>query len=507
MSAPNLLFIVADQFRAMCLEPGGDPVSTPFLDALMSDGVSLTHAVSSYPVCSPHRAMMMSGQYPEANGVTHNVNSETAAWGVGLRPNAPSWAAVLRDAGYNTGYIGKWHLEAPVPEDALHGAGPLEDGRYWDAWSPLDRRHGFDFWYSYGCADAHLTPHYWTSDAGRHQRVNVTGWSAAHETDVAIEYLRRAAGASDTGSDAGSGPGSADDSTPAESPARGTSPGRKPFALAVSWNPPHQPFDQLPFGYDTSYGELSAAELLNRPNVDLASDAGRGAAGFAPLYYAAVSAIDAQLGRLLETLDALDLAEDTLVIFTSDHGQQMGSHGLLYKNVPFEESMRIPWVMRWPGQLDTAAGGRVGISSVDIAPTLLGLVGLGEDVPETMHGQDLSPALLTQGGGAPATGPHGALGTPSSLYFYYPRDKNDQDVRGLRTATSKIIARFTARAGLSTAVYDLANDPFELHDIVEPEVVRDRARELVAALAAAGQTWTGATALAELAGTEWVAHA
>nr|WP_281068025.1 sulfatase [Arthrobacter stackebrandtii] len=469
------MFIVADQFRAMCLEPGGDPVSTPFLDAMASDGVSLTNAVSSYPVCSPHRAMMMSGQYPEANGVTHNVNSETAEWGVGLRPDAPSWAAVLRDAGYNTGYIGKWHLEAPVPEDAIHGAGPLEDGRYWDAWSPPDRRHGFDYWYSYGCCDEHLTPHYWTSNAARHQRSNVTGWSAAHETDVAIEFLKQASGKGSNGADP------------------------TPFALAVSWNPPHQPFDQLPPDYDTSYASLAPEVLLNRPNVELHTDVGREAAAIAPLYYAAVTAIDAQVGRLLQTLDELGLAQDTLVIFTSDHGQQMGSHGLLYKNVPYEESMRIPFVLRWSGRLEASAAENAGISSIDIAPTILGLLGRGADVPSAMAGRDLSPALLARGEPARMGDAAGSHGAPSSLYFYYPRNKGDVDIRGLRTATGKIIARFNAQDGLSTAVYDLVNDPFELHNIADPHMVRAMARELAAALAAAGQTWTGAAALAALA--------
>lgn len=490
MSSPNLLFIVADQFRAMCLEPGGDPVSTPFLDAMKHDGVSLTHAVSSYPVCSPHRAMMMSGQYPEANGVTHNVNSETAIWGVGLRPDAPSWAAVLRDAGYNTGYIGKWHLEAPVPEDAVHGTGPLEDGRYWDAWSPPDRRHGFDFWYSYGCCDEHLTPHYWTSDAGRHQRVNVTGWSAAHETDVAIEFLQRAATDPPGGATGVPGP----------------STGGRPFALAVSWNPPHQPFDQLPADHDTSYTSRTPAELLNRPNVELDSLIGGEAAAIAPLYYAAVSAIDAQVGRLLGSLDSLGLSDDTLVIFTSDHGQQMGSHGLLYKNVPFEESMRIPWVMRWPGRLESTAADRVGISSIDMAPTLLGLLGHSAAVPAAMHGKDISAVLLAQGEGAAEEGCAGRLGTPSSLYFYYPRDENDVAIRGLRTATGKIIARFYAGQGLSISVFNLLDDPYELENITDPAVVRRWAGDLSDALVAAGQSWRGQEALEELANTTLGAH-
>ena len=467
-----MLFIVADQFRAMCLEPGGDPVSTPFLDGLARDGVSLTQAVSSYPLCSPHRAMMMSGQYPEANGVTHNVNSETAAWGVGLRPDAPSWAAVLRDAGYSTGYIGKWHLEAPVPADAQYGTGPLTDGRYWDAYSPLDRRHGFDFWYSYGCCDEHLTPHYWTGDAGRHQRLDVTTWSAAHETNVAVEFLQRAAADSQ----------------------------RRPFALAVSWNPPHQPFDQLPPDCDRSYAQLPPAELLNRPNVDLESESGQEAARIAPLYYAAVSAIDAQVGRLLDTLDSLDLASNTVVIFTSDHGQQMGSQDLLYKNVPFEESMRIPFVLRWPGQTFHSDANDVGISSVDIAPTLLGLLGFAHSIPATMHGHNVAPALLAQAQGTRQATLAGTTGTPSSLYFYYPRDAQDVDVRGLRTPTRKVIARYQPSQGIDLTIYDLASDPFELHPICEPQLVRDGALALAAALTDAGQSWSGSPALIALIG-------
>ncbi|WP_104088926.1 sulfatase [Arthrobacter sp. GMC3] len=474
MSAPNLLFIVADQFRAMCLEPGGDPVSTPFLDALAADGVSLAHAVSNYPVCSPHRAMMMSGQYPNMNGVTHNVNSETAQRGVGLRPDAPSWARVLRDAGYDTGYIGKWHLEAPVPEDAIHGAGVLGDGRYWDAYSPLDRRHGFDYWYSYGCCDRHLKPHYWTGDAGRHQRINVTGWSAAHETDVALDYLTHEVARSE-----------------AESVAR-------PFALAVSYNPPHQPFHELPPDHDSSYQRLPPEELLNRPNVDMDSEVAREAAAIAPLYYAAVTAIDHQVGRLLTALDDLDLTGNTLVVFTSDHGQQMGSHGQLYKNVPFEESMRIPFVLRFPGRLRSAArAAGIGLSSVDIAPTLLGLLGLGARVPASMQGRDVSASLLlpTHPAAAPPDPP---VAPPSSLYFYYPRDADDVSIRGLRTAASKFVARFRPMKELSISLYDLVNDPFEQFNIADPALIRAHAAVLRNALADAGQLWEGDVALSEL---------
>lgn len=445
--APNLLFVLADQFRAMCLEPGGDPVDTPSLDRLANDGAFLTNAVSSYPVCSPHRAMLMTGQHPQTNSVTHNVNSDTAARGVGLKPHAPSWSRVLREAGYRTGYIGKWHLEAPTEEDALHGKGPLEDGRVWDAYSPVDRRHGFDFWYSYGCCDDHLTPHYWTGDAPRDQRIDVEGWSAAHETDIAIDFLT-----------------SANSETP--------------FALVVSFNPPHQPFDQLPPGC-TDYSGVSPRELLNRPNVGKAAAAE--AAEIAAMYFSSVTAIDEQVGRLLATLENLDQAADTIVVFTSDHGQQMGSHGLLYKNVPYEESMRLPCVIRWPGRIPQAHQPAL-FGSADIAPTLLGLVGLKDQIPDTMQGRNIASVLL---GASPPDE------DAAAIYYRYPAHGEDDDVRGLRTTSWKFIAHAKPGGKLELEGFDLAADPFELAAVRDDDLLRPWALRTLDELEKLDDSWSG----------------
>ncbi|WP_427016486.1 sulfatase family protein [Pseudarthrobacter sp. P1] len=468
MSRTNLLFVLADQFRAMCLDTpgdGGDPVSTPSLDALVAQGTSLRHAVSNYPVCSPHRAMLMTGQYPHQNHVTHNVNSLTAAWGVGLRADAPSWARVLRAAGYRTGYIGKWHLQAPAPEDAVHGEGILEDGRYWDAYSPPECRHGFDYWYSYGCCDQHLTPHYWTGGAPREQRIDIQGWSAAHETDVAINFLDDVLG------------NSLDDD------------GHAPFALVVSYNPPHQPFDQLPDAWDQRYGDLGADELLPRPNVDLDSDAGREAARIAPLYFAAVAGIDAQVGRLLDALADRGLAEDTLVVFTSDHGQQMGSHQLLYKNVPHEESMRIPFVLRWPGRIPAGPNATV-LSSVDTGPTLLGLMGLADGIPAAMQGTNRAASLLD---------PDAADADAGALYFHYPHDPASPSLRGFRTAGWKIVATHSPATGTTVECFDLDADPYELHPLTDGRTVAKRAARLVAELGTVGDDWAGLPGIRRLA--------
>ena len=167
-----------------------------------------------------------------------------------------------------------------------------------------------------------------------------------HETDVAIRFLRDAAGQ------------------------------EEPFALMVSHNPPHQPFDLAPSTHRHRYNKLPPAELLPRPNVEFDSAGGEEAVASAAQYFAAVSAVDEQVGRLLAEVSTLGMAQNTIVIFTSDHGMQLGSHGLMYKNVPCEESMSIPFLIRWPERIPIGVDDSTVISSMDFAPTLLGLVGI-----------------------------------------------------------------------------------------------------------------------------------
>ncbi|MFF7157476.1 sulfatase-like hydrolase/transferase [Streptomyces sp. NPDC008139] len=312
---PNLVLVIADQWRAGCLGfLGEDPVRPPALDELAERPRVLTRAVSNYPVCSPCRAMLMTGRYPYGNGVHLNVNSATAEPGVGMRPETRCWSDVLADEGYALGYIGKWHLEAPVPADAAAGEGVREDGRVWDAYTAPDRRHGFGFWYSHDRRDDHARPHYWTGDTPREAPAGVDLWSAEHGTDVALSFLDGAA--------------------------RDYHRGGTPIALVLSYNPPRQPFDQVPQRYLDGYSTRSARELLTRPNVDWDRPEAAEAARAAPSYYAAITGVDHRIGRVLAALDEHPLTGDTFVVFTSDHGMQLGSHGLMYKNVPYEESTR-----------------------------------------------------------------------------------------------------------------------------------------------------------------------
>lgn len=464
MSQPNLLVLMADQFRASALGClGQDPTVTPSLDRLAAGGRVLTQAVSTHPVCSPARAMMMTGQYPWTNGVPFNVNSETAVAGVGLRPEARCWSDVLAAAGYRLGYIGKWHLTSPTPDDERYGEGRRDDGKVWDAWTPPDQRHGFAFWHSHGCCDHHLEPHYWTTEAPRERPLQVQQWSAEHETDVAIEFLRDEPGAE----------------------AQDT----QPFALMVSYNPPHQPFDEVPAEYLPRYAELSAEELLRRPNVNTDSETGREAATIARQYFAAVTAVDDQVGRLLGELDRLGLTDDTVVVFTSDHGMQLGSHDLMYKDVPYEESVRVPFLVRWPGRI-VPGDDDVLLGSVDVAPTLLGLLDLDDQIPAEMVGVNCSGALLDV---ADAPRPD------SALYLGPAYDQGDPDVRGLRTATHKVVIEHHDGSELSARLFDLRHDPYECHEVSDeqPDIRQELMLALALRLAHIGDPWPGMNLLHE----------
>lgn len=460
MSRPNLLVVLADQFRAAslgCLRQ--DPTSTPALDGLALGGRVCTSAVSTYPVCSPARAMLLSGRYPWSNGVPHNVNSATAVDGVGLRPDVRCWSDVLGDHGYRLGYIGKWHLTPPTEADEVHGEGRRDDGKVWDAWTPPEERHGFEFWYSHGCCDRHFEPHFWSTDAPRERPHRVRQYSPEHETDVALRFLREAVRPGVEGAAA------------------------DPFALVVSINPPHQPFDQVPARYLERYAGLDAGQLLTRPNVDVGSAVGEEAARVAVQYFAAVTAVDEQVGRLLAELEALGVADDTVVLFTSDHGMQLGSHGLMYKNVPFEESFLVPFVLRWPGRVP-AGFDDVLIGSVDVAPTLLGLLGLADHIPLGVDGVDCSAALLGQEGAA----------TPQGLLYLGPASLGGEVlVRGLRTRTHKLVVELGEGGTLTRTLFDLRDDPYEQRDVAGEDAMTVLAleRQLVELLERSADPWPG----------------
>lgn len=178
---PNLLYIFPDQFRNASLGlHHRDPVHTPNMDKLASEGLVLTNAISNFPLCSPHRAMLMTGKLPYNNQVLTNSNSQRYKYNNSKEWHGVSFSDILIKNGYEAGYVGKLHLTSPRP---IAG----KDSIIWDAYTPKEDRHGFNFWYSYGIYEKYFTQNYWINDAKENKLTYINEWSPNYETGVIID--------------------------------------------------------------------------------------------------------------------------------------------------------------------------------------------------------------------------------------------------------------------------------------------------------------------------------
>ncbi len=434
---PNLVIVLPDQMRGQALGfMNEDPVVTPNLDRLASEGVVLAQAVVNYPVCSPMRAMFMTGRYPHSNGVVGNCNSVTAPFGYELRQADRTWSDVLADKGYSLGYIGKWYLDAPHEPYVESSNNTAEMA--WNEWCPPERRHGFDSWYAYGTYDQHTRPMYWAADTPRDEAFYVDQWGPEHEADRAIAYIQNEGG----------------DFRDAD----------QPFALVVAMNPPHMPYGLVPEKYVAYYDGKTYRDLLVRPNVDVDGDSPMSelARTQTKNYFAMVTGVDEQFGRILEALEEEGLANDTIVLFTSDHGNCLGTHGQISKNNHYEESMRVPFLVRWPGRIEPRHDDLM-ISTPDIFPTLLDFMGFAEDIPAEVEGASYASILLTGEGERPT----------SQLYLWVPPGEPAGGRRGVRTRRYTLMIEKTGDRVTETTLHDNKEDPYQLRNIADesPDVV------------------------------------
>ena len=454
---PNLIYVMADAYRAQAMGfMNADPVATPNLDAFADQAVKLSHCVSTKPICSPYRGMLLTGRYLHDNGVPKNCNSDRPE--VYLRPETVCWSDILAAEGYSLGYIGKWHLDTPgdQPHEWLSNRGPRT--RQWDAFTPPGpQRHGFGFWYAYGCCNTHFQPHYWTGEGGIESRIDVDQWAPEHEADVAISFLRNEGGAYRHA--------------------------QQPFALVWAPNPPHGPHHFVPEKYRAVYRDRPIEQLLNRPNVQLEGGDGSEAPDVAADYFAMCTGVDEQFGRLLSELDAQGLAENTIVIFTSDHGEMLGSHGRMRKSVWYDESMLVPFLMRYPASARPRWDDLL-LSTPDLCPTLLGLCGLADKTPDGVQGQDLS-ATLTRGEGP----------RPSeALYLSADTDSATSGAVGLRTQRYTYVCPLAGGSDQlpGRLLFDSQTDPYQMTNLAagHPDVVADLHGRLLARLAEIDAPWT-----------------
>ncbi|MFC6646902.1 sulfatase [Granulicella cerasi] len=350
---PNLVYVFADQLRYSSCGYAGDALAhTPNMDKLAAEGASYRQAVSSTPVCAPYRASLMTGKYQSSTGMVINE--------MRLSPEHECFGHVLTRGGYQTAYIGKWHLwGAQLGHHDLIRNGFTPPGKY---------RLGFDgYWAAYNFNHSYNHSPYFLNDTTPHIREQ---YEPDAQTDVAIEYLKSHR---------------RDD---------------EPFALFLSWGPPHSPWGPSN-NAPKEFAELFAGKQIPlAPNYSTISDPysdnwqkigpayDQRIHEWMRVYYSQVANLDWNLGRLMKALDDAKLTEDTIFVFTSDHGEMFGAHGRQGKLIFYEEAARVPFLVRWPRKIRPKTVTDALLGTPDIMPTILTMLGL--PTPQAVEGQDLS---------------------------------------------------------------------------------------------------------------------
>ncbi|TWD79461.1 arylsulfatase A-like enzyme [Kribbella amoyensis] len=408
---PNVIVFFTDQQRWDTVGAAGNPLGlTPNLDLMCRRGTMFETACTTNPVCAPARAALQTGMYPTNTGVYRNS--------VVLPTDAPTLGRLFGAAGYQTGYIGKWHLATQDPV-------------------PRDQQAGYEYWLGANLLE-------FTSDAYRTivydrdgEPVFLPGYRPDALTDAAIRFVSKA---------------STED---------------RPFMLFLSLIEPHHQNEldnyPAPEVYEDTYnGAWLPPDLAALPGT---------AHQHAPGYYGQIKRVDECLGRLRDALTSLDLTDDTVLLYTSDHGSHFKTRNNEYKRSPHDGSIRVPLVVEGPGY---SGGRRVGtpVSTVDVVPTVLDAAGI--ELPDHLDGaplnrwfkgeQDTSDGVLIQ---VSETEVGRALRTERWKYHVLAPDAGDEP------AADRYVER---------ALYDLAADPYELDNVIDSQGHQEIAAELRARL-------------------------
>ncbi|MBK7928481.1 MAG: sulfatase [Bryobacterales bacterium] len=419
---PNILFVFADQLRAQSVGCyGNEEVRTPHLDRIASEGALFETTLANTPVCCPARANMLTGTYTHTNGMVAND--------LRLRESQTTVAEVLAAQDYRTGFIGKWHLDGGQRMPGFIPPGP--------------RRQGFQFWAANECSHQHFNTQYFrdTPEPIPMRKFEAEGW-----TDLAIEFLNE------------------------------SKQDRRPFFLTMALGPPHDPY-----GAPEEYMRMfDPAKLTMRPNWRKDAPNVPGPKEIAA-YYAATTAVDDQMGRLMARLKELGIDQDTIVLFSSDHGDMLGSQGRRLKRKPWEESIRIPGILRYPRGVKPGRRVAAPFTHVDFAPTLLSLCGMRP--PASMQGSDLAPLALGR-----------RARTPDSAFFQifgpFQGDGTEDGWRGVRTE-NHMYARFRDKPWV---LYDLKRDPYQMTNLAGEPAARgiqaDMEKRLAQWMEQTGDSWS-----------------
>lgn len=466
---PNVIYIFPDQYRshslgfwsqgdnAKHLQGQPDPVSTPAIDKLANQGVVFNRAVSNFPLCSPYRGMLLSGMFPDNNGLTGNCREDRE---LQLKTDAICITDVFADAGYNVSYFGKCHWQKTEPlfdengnyKGTLEAPGGHKLNRYDTYVPPGPDRHGIDYFFQ-ALKDEHFNPRVYSNDPKAIEGKTdgelymPKRFSSEIESEKIIDYLDNTHGQRDP---------------------------KKPFFMIWSLNPPHNPWNEkstyMQF-YDqyTNNGVVEYDKLLTHKNAN-AKDGSHAA-----YYFANVSAVDHFIGNVLDKLEELELDDNTIICFSADHGEMLGSHGHQGKPYPETEAFNIPFIIKWGDKLKHRVEDMI-LGVPDVMPTILGMAGLEDKIPAEVQGTNYA-SIISNPNAAEVEKPK------SALYI-------DFNSRGVYTGEQTLIV-LNKDGKTEIYGYDNANDPEQLNRIPFAEVENGTAlkTELEHLLKTTGDNW------------------
>ena len=434
-NAPNIILIMPDDQRQDAMSVYGNRIlKTPNMDRIAGEGIRFTEAFVTNSLCAPSRASFLTGLYSHAHGVITNGDGPSFRNQPGLRDEQTTFVHLLRQAGYHTSIVGKWHI------------------RSWPT--------GFDHWVILPGQGAYQDPEMIANGV----RVKMRGHVDDVVGDQALTFLRQR-------------------------------PRGKPFCLLYHFKSPHRSWEpaarfasvfneiEIPAPRtfeDRLEGRPEAVRKAEMAIADMPDFRNRGVPESLPFeerkrrnlqalvknYYRVLLSVDENVGRVLDFLDKDGLAENTIVVYTSDNGFFLGEHGLFDKRLMYEPSIRVPMLMRFPARFKPRIDSTHMILNIDVAPTLLHLAGV--PVPSWMHGRSWLPLIEGES----------AAWREAFLYEYYeyPAVHCARKNRGVRTNQWKLIHFWEQPE--EWELYDLKADPDETNNLASRPAQAERIREL-----------------------------
>ncbi len=404
----NLVAILTDDQGRWSLSCyGGKNLQTPHMDQLAAEGALFENAFVSCPVCSPSRMTYLTGKFGSQTGVTDYLNAAQAKHS-GISPKHTTWPDILLKNGYATALIGKWHLGSREISFPKNNGFSYFVGNLGGGWHP--RNPTFT-------NNAQITKHY-------------PGFSVDVCTDLAINFISENQ--------------------------------KKPFALLLNYREPHAAYVPMP-DEDMSAMKNLVPTIPSYPGLPQ-----KKVKGLMRDYLTAIRAVDRNLGRLLAHIKSLGLEDDTIVIFTSDHGYNMGHHGLQFKGNGywlvkgkrgcrpnmFDTSVTVPLLIKWPGVIKPGTRISPMVSNMDMFPTVLGMLDI--KTPQDIHlaGRDFTPMLL----GKPIKNWRNAV-----FGQYQMINNSNHSMRMIRTSHWKLIRHYKVKG--KDELYNLLNDPQESNNL------------------------------------------